>query len=840
MGPSPDSFEVEAEQGRADWLQEVIDVRIADLRSQVERQEDPRHRAAMDRQYRGVIKRLAAARNELVKHRVDLESGEIIYFGKVLLPDPGRPGEFALVNWESDLWSVYFVEANRSDPLGVGRRRTIRMNGRLVVDLSDEYLVDGFKPERDEREPIPRPPESKASDWELTRGPTDQKFIGPTAPAKPPEPIANGDSDSKAATDIPVERAGGVTGGPDGDPPESGSVDDLSIRAADLLLRELEEARSGSMGEVVATIQAEQDRLIRSDLGRALVIQGGPGTGKTVVALHRAAWVMYEQQRVGTFGDPTGLVIGPNRVFMDYISGVLPSLGRAEIRQHAFSDLARLGLNEADRSATEPRRSAATDEARVKGDPRMADVLAQAVWRHARPEELELGFRRFVLKLNQAEVLGLIRRLFDQRTPYAQARDELRRLTVAAFAARLDQRGELTASGGPSSRDLERTLSAHLKETRWMERVLPKVNPRSVLLRLFTDDDFRSACTINLTPTARQALAATTSRRRYVWSDADGALLDEVATVIRGAPQRFSHVVVDEAQDLSPMDWRVVRRRVTSALTVTGDIGQATSAWAVTSWDDLVDRAGIDDVPLYSELRIGYRVPEEVMLFAGQLLAEAAPEVGLPRSFRQREGSVSVVRTTKSKIRELLLQKVAALGATGGRVAVIGHESDVPPIRAALQGQGDVEVLTPQDCKGLEFDHVVVVEPKSITEGVDRRSGLRRLFVCLTRSTMTLTVLHTRHLPPHLARLQPERVSARQHLRLRRLELIQAGSSKRDAERAIWAQHGRRWTAEDDAALKRQVDAGLTLEQVADLHGRRPGAVAARCRKVGLPVPPPE
>ncbi|HVE47140.1 MAG TPA: AAA family ATPase [Acidimicrobiales bacterium] len=574
--------------------------------------------------------------------------------------------------------------------------------------------------------------------------------------------------------------------------------DELAVAGSGALLSALERSRSGRMRDIVATVQREQDEIIRADLAGVLVVQGGPGTGKTAVALHRAAYLLYTYrfplERQGV------LLIGPNPVFLRYIGQVLPSLGESGV---ALSTIA--GLVPGVRA-----RAVDTDvAARAKGDARMAKVLARAVKDRQRPlkQSVQVGFEGFSLELGARQSEAIV--ASARRRPGAH---NVRRRHVEALVARhlheeyqraserrrrtglwVDQRaggnddgpGEddeptapEVAEGGLSQAELWWRLRRLPSVTDALDRMWPLLIPEELLHDLYGAKPLLRLAGRGILSDAE--LAALHRPRSYTladipWTAEDLPLLDE-ARVLLGARTRsrarqaaeeirsYGHIVVDEAQDLTPMQLRMLgRRSISGSMTVVGDVAQATGARAPSGWDEIVAHLPRRRPGHYTELSVNYRTPAEIMDFAAKVLAVAAPHLKPPRSVRSTGEAPVIVKARSDELAE----RVAALAhdetteVDGGTVAVVTMPSLLEDLAAALEAKGvpfsradrqgieaPVTLIPVSTVKGLEFDSVVVVEPAAIVSG--SAQGLRSLYVALTRATRRLTIVHAEPLPEML------------------------------------------------------------------------------------------
>jgi DNA helicase IV len=507
---------------------------------------------------------------------------------------------------------------------------------------------------------------------------------------------------------------------------------------SDFLLEELERRREGRMRDIVATIQSDQYRLITAEPEGALVVQGGPGTGKTAVGLHRASWLLYthrEQLR-------RVLVVGPNPTFMDYVSHVLPALGEDAVEQRAVSELL---------DGIEVGREEAPDVARLKADPRLAEVVQRAIELAVQPapEELVLYVDGVFVSVRERDVAELLDEALDPGVPLLLARDRFRMALLRRFYERY---GELL---GPqafrSFDDVERALRRDGFLTKYLDRVLALPRPEKLVARLLTSPGALAEAAAGVLEPAEQKLLLRDRPKRASslrWSQHDLPLLDVARTLVEGPPRAFGHVIVDEAQDLSPMQLLAVSRRaIDGSLTILGDVAQATGPVVYRAWRELEPYLPDDAELAIEELRHAYRVPGEIMELALPLLDLIAPDVEPPISYRQGGAPPRFVRVAAGELLDVALLEAAGLD---GLVAVIAPPSLAGGASGETFDESSVPILTPRQAKGLEFDHVVVVEPALIVdEGGD--SGLRELYVALTRPTKTLSIVHAGPLPDALA-----------------------------------------------------------------------------------------
>jgi DNA helicase IV len=512
-----------------------------------------------------------------------------------------------------------------------------------------------------------------------------------------------------------------------------GSLADAASSLDDFLLEELERARDARMRDIVATIQADQYGLIARPPEPPLVIQGGPGTGKTAVGLHRASYLLYSRRdtlrRI--------LVIGPNPRFMDYVSHVLPALGEDAVDQLAVSEL----VAGADATLADP-----PDAERLKADPRLAEVVRRAaeLRSRGRPEELVARLEGRFVGVEAGEVAELLRAARSDLGLSAAARERFRMNVLRRFYA--DYGEELGGLAVRTFDEIEGTLRKDGLLTGFLDRVWPAPKPEQVVRQLLSSRERLAEAAEGVLDEGEQKLLR---RARAGWSVADLPLLDEARAILVAAETRYGHVIVDEAQDLTPMQIRMIARRTTGSFTILGDVAQATGPVPYTRWEDLLGHLPGGGVAVIEELRHAYRVPREIMALALPLLAHIAPDTEPPVAYRAGADPPRFVQGDPPL--EAAFEAAARLGSEEGLLAVIAPASLRGDEEAAsLFDDTRIPVLTPREAKGMEFDHVLVVEPALIVEEAAGGQGLRELYVALTRPTTTLVVVHARPLPPEL------------------------------------------------------------------------------------------
>ncbi|MCY3575789.1 MAG: AAA family ATPase [bacterium] len=544
----------------------------------------------------------------------------------------------------------------------------------------------------------------------------------------------------------------------------------------------LEAGRTGRLADAAATIQVEQDAIIRSPLSGLLVVQGGPGTGKTVAALHRAAYLLYTH-RFPLEGQGM-LVLGPNRLFLTYIEQVLPSLGEAGVEVSMLADLL---------PGTRVKGLDTPQVSRIKGDLRMIAVLRRARRDRQRPLRADVtvgfGLRRLRLTVEQsAEIVRQARKRF-------RTHNRARRFVEEQVYQQLADSGARTDSPAPDMEAVREQLHGGTDLREALEWMWPVLTPAHLLHDLFGSPALlRSAAASVLTEAETDLLYR--SRQPHasevVWTADDAPLLDEALALLGPRPghkqsdsiRTYGHIVVDEAQDLSPMQLRMISRRsLNGSMTVVGDIAQATSAWGHDSWDSVIEHLPGHVEPRFSELTIGYRLTEPIMDVAAKVLDVAMPGLVPPQSIRtegQPPRFVPVVGPSASTsgngqgngqgrefspislIAAVVGEVKSELSAlANGNLAVICHNELADAISEALTSsdvdhglvyerglESRVTIVPVELVKGLEVDTAIVVEPADICEKLPK--GMRALYVAMTRATQRLVVVYGRPLPEPL------------------------------------------------------------------------------------------
>jgi DNA helicase IV len=524
-------------------------------------------------------------------------------------------------------------------------------------------------------------------------------------------------------------------------------------RRSAILAGEIERPRVGPMRDIVATIQPEQDVIVRADVTETLCVQGAPGTGKTAVGLHRAAYLLYtHRDRLRRGGV---LVVGPNSAFLSYISAVLPALGEVDVRQVTLEEM--VG-HRVEVRAVDPAPLAV-----LKGDPRMATVLSRAV--HAglvpptEPLVLPRGSHRW--RLPTHELREVVAELTGRDVRYGAARAMLAQRLAHKLLTKMEAAGE-----SPDDRTQD-AVARSVPVRRAVDRLWPAVDPVRVVMALISYPAVLARAAEGVLDPDEQSLLLWPKPARgpksAPWSLADAVLVDEAADLVAREPS-LGHVVLDEAQDLSPMQLRAVGRRCsTGSATVLGDIAQGTTPWATDDWAESLRHLGKPAAHI-EVLRRGYRVPAAVIEFAARLLPFIAAGIEAPEPVRENLGRLDLLPT--GDVVPAAAGEVRRVLAEPGSVGVVVADADVEGVSRALGighvvlGRDDepeqpdqrVSLVPASLAKGLEYDHVVVVEPAAIVAGEPSEfQGLRRLYVVLTRAVSGLSVVHAQPLPEELA-----------------------------------------------------------------------------------------
>ncbi|MYX37584.1 MULTISPECIES: ATPase AAA [unclassified Streptomyces] len=563
--------------------------------------------------------------------------------------------------------------------------------------------------------------------------------------------------------DVALRRRFGYTGGELTAYEDEHLTDPAEAQTSSKLLQqEIERPRVGPMRDIVATIQPEQDEIVRAGVGGTVCVQGAPGTGKTAVGLHRVAYLLYaHRERLARAGT---LVIGPNASFLHYIEQVLPALGELSVKQATVDDL----VAHVPVKGTDPATAAG-----VKGDARMAEVLRRAVRSGIRmptePVVVVRGSRRW--RIPAYELEELVRELMERDIRYGAAREALPQRIAHAVLVRMEAAGEAPDDRVQDAVARNAAVKAAVKEL-W-----PPVDPAKTVLRLLSDPEFLASCADGVLTEEEQKEILWEKPARSVasakWSAADAVLVDEANDLVHRTAS-LGHVVLDEAQDLSPMQYRAVGRRCsTGSATVLGDLAQGTTPWATGSWQEALTHLGKPDARI-EELTQGFRVPLEVIAYASRLLPEIAPGLKEATSVRENPGAFSVTEVPVDGLTPAVLAACRQALDREGSIGLIAADARLPALAEAMAAAGlpyrtlgvgvppaepggettsEVRLtLVPASlAKGLEYDYVVLDEPAAVVDGEpDERTGLRRLYVALTRAVSGLAVLHAAPLPEAL------------------------------------------------------------------------------------------
>ncbi len=506
----------------------------------------------------------------------------------------------------------------------------------------------------------------------------------------------------------------------------------------DPVLAEIGAARTGAMREIVATIQAEQDEVIRAPLTECLVVQGGPGTGKTAVGLHRAAYLLFEHRR--RLVRDGVLVVGPNKVFLDYIGHVLPSLGERSVQQRTALDLC---VPKVDITGEDSR-----EDRRHKGSPPMLAALEASVTQHVTvpAEDLRIPLGARTLVITRDEFAGWLRQALAANAPVNKRRESMKGLVQRDMLRRLD-------------RDDVWEKAPALRAA--ITKAWPTQLPVKLVDRLL----------------AAQVPGPSGKKRR--WTVADQFLIDEANSLLNGAPFTFGHVVVDEAQDHSAVALRCIgRRSPTGSLTILGDLAQSTTPAGQRDWAEALRfltpsaaaGGGVDDGAVaVAHLTIGYRVPAPILDVANRLLPHTEVDTPASRSVRI-DGTAPVVRlVAPTELADAVAAEVLDVRHRHHNSGLVAPIALHVALTEALEriglyavdrvhdlGHDDVPLFHAEAVKGLEFDGVVVVNPHEIFDG--SALGARLLYVAMTRAVQVLHIVTDAPLPSAIDQGRPRSV----------------------------------------------------------------------------------
>lgn len=692
------------------------------------------------------------------------------YIGRRNVWDEER--EPVVLLWTSPL-ADRWTKALPEKPGEVVLRRRLQCVRRLVEGYFDDIAVSRPAPDRASPTAAPAPA--------ATRIPKPRPAADDRAPGETPQEQESDAAEPSAAS--PESAPGSVPekvaepGGPrPGRRPSAPTPSDVArirrrkpLQPDELLLRELQRSRSGRMRDIVETIRRDQMDLVTGSPTDILVVQGGPGTGKSAVGLHRVTWLVNNEH----FKAQDILVIGPHQRFLDYVGQVLPTLGTRDVNAVQLSR-----LWDADTPGTD------TEQARrVKSDERMAAVLRNRVEREHRPEALDdltaapdfegdepavaVTAVGTTLRVPRSQVLDLLTAAQDSGGPYRQRRDRFRTLVVDLLLRELTDIAPRRAQSPTIRREFERNRRVE----RLIERIWPSLSAREALRSLYDSSGLLRSCADGILDEEEQGIL---HRPRAATADADPWTLDdhvcleELEFLISGeVPPRYGHIVVDEAQDLTPMQARALRRRCAAggSMTVLGDLAQATGPHTHPSWERLGTLLSDYGDWRVAELTTSYRVPAEIMEFVAPLARAVAPGLPYPQAVREAgEDAIRIVATEPWKLLEDTVTHVTRLvgssddGDNLRSIAVVVPDDStwLGEVSSLLDRNDDltgprreaVSVLAAAQAKGMEYDHVLVLEPATIA--ARGPAGLRQLYIALTRSTQTLTVLHTAPLPEAL------------------------------------------------------------------------------------------
>ncbi|MFF1915999.1 HelD family protein [Streptomyces sp. NPDC058239] len=684
----------------------------------------------------GLLAALNAVDGSLCFGRIDLSDGATHHIGRIGIREDDTAHTPLLIDWRAPVARPFYLATGHT-PMGLRRRRHITTEGRVVTELHDEILDVGDR-----------------------------------------------------------ERTG---------------FEDPSGDA--VLLAAVNSARTGRMGDIVRTIQAEQDRIIRAPHRGVLVVEGGPGTGKTAVALHRAAFLLYEHREL--LAKRAVLIVGPNPAFLSYIGEVLPALGETGVLLATQAEL----FPGVHADGTDTPRAAA-----VKGGEPMAQALALAVRDRQRLPEpgapLVIPHDDGDLVLDWEIAYEARQAARDTRLPHNLARPHFAFRIIDALTAQLTERIGADPYGGPNFlgpddiAQLGKGVAVSKALHSAVDELWPALTPEGFLTDYLADPVYvpdedaeairrapgggrwtpadvplldEAAELLGVDDSAEQAAAEAERQERiayaqgvlelsrgsetYEFEDEESEVLaahdvidaermaqrqeeaDHRSAAERAAADRswaFGHIIVDEAQELSPMAWRLLMRRSpTRSLTLVGDPAQTSEEAGVGSWEKILEPY-VGDRFEHVRLKVNYRTPAEIMELAARVVRADDPSFEPPGSVRST-GEVPWTRDAGEDLAGAVAQAVSELMPEEGRLAVIApralHEEIAAPLEGVRAGAEPdltrtVVLLDPRQAKGLEFDHVLVVEPA--------RYGTSDLYVALTRATQRLGIVHREGLPESL------------------------------------------------------------------------------------------
>jgi DNA helicase IV len=680
------------------------------------------------------VAHLSIGDEALVFGRIDTvqETGgspDPLYIGRIGVSDDDRSR--LVVDWRTKV-AEPFYRATAGDPMGVVRRRHLHSRGRVLLGLDDELLTE-----------------------------------------------------------------------------DADEASDLTLVGEAALMRAMQLSRTGRMRDIVATIQREQDEIIRAPLQGTLVVQGGPGTGKTAVGLHRASYLVYEhRKRLEHSGI---LFVGPNPVFLRYVEHVLPALGEHDVRMTTPAGL----VNGIEATGTDTYAAE-----RVKGDGRMVDLLRRAVADRERglTEPVSVRYDGEKLTLTPKAMQRLVAVARKTRGPHNAKRDLVLRSVMKHLIElyRSEVRSSVRSGIRPASPweagnmphgsrvDFFRDMLDEEPIRRAIDEMWPDLSPQRALRELFASEErLQTAARGVLSDGEWRTLSRVPSED---WTPGDVALLDELNVLLGRRAQRrgddeqdvakedkwwidrmltemaaddpmidqmrdqlmerfmderrasdrdrqalvlretFGHVVVDEAQDLSPMQWRMIGRRIPSrSMTILGDLGQATSAWAPKSWEQALEHLGRNNPIEQRELTINYRTPAEIMDAASDVLVGEDLDLPRPNSVRRAGHPPLEISVPRAELVAATVEHVRQLRKqTEGTVCVVAQQRYLDELRSELGSvdgaqvlESDIAVLEVTKVKGLEFDAVVIADRAAVLAD----QGPRALYVAMSRPTQTLTMI---------------------------------------------------------------------------------------------------
>jgi DNA helicase IV len=533
---------------------------------------------------------------------------------------------------------------------------------------------------------------------------------------------------------------------------ELGANFDLSTGISDSVLHELDANSSGNLKEIIRTIHASQYEIISAERKGLHIVQGAPGTGKTVVGVHRASWLLYPGNDVSLKPEKT-LIVGPNDTFIRYISGLLPTLGESRIKHRSINNInAKFKSHFAD----------SPNIARIKGDLRMTTVLKKSIYDRIRIPEKSISFSLAPhikpIEIQNFEISERIKDWFSSNVSYNSGKSSFRRFLITLINEKIS-----------SSKDFKSNFEKFATESSVdsiVNQIWPNLSAVPILRSLFTNHarllSAAADTTFTIGEISQLVRKSEGPTKELLWTNEDIPLLDCLDFLIDGNREKFDLLIVDEAQDLTPMQLDVIGRLSSSGdILVLGDLAQATGVWEHTNWTDISECLGFP-IARMDELLYGYRVPVQVYSYASNVLSHIDLNQKPPILIRNvAEQPTLEIFDALERLLQGLTNQLRTLNLSDGVVGIISTESILEVIEKHLVELGinftkvsqlglkpGLNLISIADQKGLECDHVFIVDPQSIID--NSKSGLKQLYVSVTRSLKALTIYAIQKMPLEL------------------------------------------------------------------------------------------